>query len=269
MNSRRIPSRDYHWHVISSLAVAFALLIIIGAATRCAAAPKHTDSPSNSSENTSLTGAVAGLQAKLYYGNAMLKSSVDKQAVHIAVEAFQMAPRETTPYLKLRYYSLAAEFALTGGQLAQNNRAIANYKAFAQQAAIDLTKKALFAMKPLLKSLKAHQGSGASSIEYQIDEIQGRMAFLKGDYVQSCAYLLKSGSIAGDSAMASFGPDLSLAEALLRHGNKGTVIHFLIDVGKYWAPAGTMARSLQSGTSPVFSNQNVAYNLEPAEGHAP
>ncbi len=243
--------------------------VSVTAQLQCSAAPFNGGKLSRKVNQDPLSTKVNQLEANLHYGETLLRSNVSTQAIHLAYQAYHTAPNMESPYIRLRYYSLAAQLALTGGELSQNLDGMPNIRAFAQRAEITLAKKSLKHMVPLLKILKPHQDSGFRSMTYSYEEINGRIALLQGNYEKSCTYLRESGRVPADSAMASFGPDLSLAESLLRHGYKIEVAKFLVEVGKYWHPALILAKSISAGKMPVFSGQNVAYNLEHAVAHAP
>ncbi len=248
----------------------YLIMLATGAAeVPCIATPVHSRHFATRTIQEPLNSKVNDLVAKLHYGETLLNSGLSTQAIHLAYQAYQTASKRKTPIIRLQYYSLAAQLALTGSELAQNVYGMPSIKAFTQQAEIALAEKSLKHMVPLLKIVKPHRGSGFRRMTYAFDEINGRIALSQGNYDRSCAFLRESGRVPGDSAMASFGPDLSLAESLLLHGYRSQVAKFLVEVGKYWHPASILAKTLSAGKIPVFSSQNVAYNLEPAGRQAP
>lgn len=71
---------------------------------------------------------------------------------------------------------------------------------------------------------------------YNINDALGRAAFLSKDYLAAGDYLLKAADTPGkDSVLTTFGPDLWLARALLRVGQKDVVLTFLQRIRNFWS----------------------------------
>ena len=64
--------------------------------------------------------------------------------------------------------------------------------------------------------------------------VLGRLALRDGDVAAAKAFLLEAGKSTGSPQMNSFGPNLSLANALLQKGEKDVVIEYLNACKKFW-----------------------------------
>jgi hypothetical protein len=71
---------------------------------------------------------------------------------------------------------------------------------------------------------------------YEVNDAFGRAAFFRGDYKAASEYLLQQTEIPpeGVVGMCRSGPNLWLAQSLLRAGYRDEVLTFLQGVGKYW-----------------------------------
>jgi hypothetical protein len=90
---------------------------------------------------------------------------------------------------------------------------------------------------------------------YDINDALGRAAFLKKDYLSACDYLLKAADTPGrDPALITFGPDLWLAQALLKAGYRDAVLTFLERCKAFWSRPrlDEWISVLQNGGSPDF-----------------
>ncbi len=80
-----------------------------------------------------------------------------------------------------------------------------------------------------------HPLSISSQNTYNINDAFGRAAFLRKDYLAAGDYLLKAGETPGKfPALRSFGPDMWLAQALLKTGHKDFVLTFLESCKGFW-----------------------------------
>ena len=82
----------------------------------------------------------------------------------------------------------------------------------------------------------------------------GRVALKEGDIVKAKEYLLAAGDTPGSPQLNSFGPDMSLANDLLKQGEKETVITYLTSCCRFWKKPvleGWIAKIL-SGRTPVL-----------------
>ena len=96
--------------------------------------------------------------------------------------------------------------------------------------------------------------------------VLGRLAILKGDIRSAEQYLLASGKTPGDAVLCSYGPNLSLARELLKHGDKQSrdvVLQFLDDISVFWnmqpSPIPKWSAEIRSGGMPDF--QSAGDNL--------
>jgi hypothetical protein len=69
---------------------------------------------------------------------------------------------------------------------------------------------------------------------YDSHVVLGRLALLDGKPEQAIYHLFEAAKTPGDAALASFGPDMSLAKDLLEKGYKEPVIEFLIRCKSFW-----------------------------------
>jgi len=82
----------------------------------------------------------------------------------------------------------------------------------------------------------------------------GRVALKEGDLVKAREHLLAAGNTPGSPVLCSFGPDMSLANDLLKQGENETVITYLTSCGRFWKKPvleGWIAK-IQSGRKPVL-----------------
>jgi hypothetical protein len=64
--------------------------------------------------------------------------------------------------------------------------------------------------------------------------ILGRIALQEGKINRAKEYLLKSGNTPGSPQLKSFGPNMSLAEELLKQGEINVVLEYLELCEKFW-----------------------------------
>lgn len=84
---------------------------------------------------------------------------------------------------------------------------------------------------------------------------------LHGDQIDEAeAYLLQAGKTPGSPQLNSFGPNMSLALALLKRDRKKAVIEYLTLCGKFWKKATTDAwiKDIEEGRTPNFGG-NLRY----------
>jgi hypothetical protein len=100
--------------------------------------------------------------------------------------------------------------------------------------------------------------------------VLGRLAILDGDIRSAERYLLASGKTAGDPGLNSFGPNMSLALELLKHGDaqsRQAVIQFLDEIKAFWnvgpdkPPLDKWEAQIAAGETPVFRVGDRMSNL--------
>lgn len=64
--------------------------------------------------------------------------------------------------------------------------------------------------------------------------VLGRIALLEGNIEQAVAHLERAGATPGSPTLNSFGPDVELADALLKRGERTAVIGYLIGCARFW-----------------------------------
>ena len=87
----------------------------------------------------------------------------------------------------------------------------------------------------------------------------GHVALAKGDVQAAKDHLLAAGRTPGSPQLGSFGPDMSLAKALLEKGERDAVIEYLKLCGKFWKMGRERlklwTKTLQSGGTPTFDER--------------
>ncbi|PQO34346.1 hypothetical protein DTL21_12520 [Bremerella cremea] len=84
----------------------------------------------------------------------------------------------------------------------------------------------------------------------------GMSAIHRGDLAQAKEHLLASGRTSGSPTLGSFGPNMSLAKALLEHGEQSVVLVFFDSCGQFWKDhqdtLGEWSEVVQRGEIPDF-----------------
>lgn len=92
--------------------------------------------------------------------------------------------------------------------------------------------------------------------------ILGRVALQNGDVKKAGEFLLKAGDTPGSPQLNSFGPNMTLAQALLEKGQKETVLKYLDECRKFWQMGGDRldewTKQIKKGETPNFGG-NVFY----------
>lgn len=100
---------------------------------------------------------------------------------------------------------------------------------------------------------------------YNINDAFGRAALVHKDYLAAGDYLLKASDTPGkDPTLRSFGPDMWLAEGLLKAGYKDVVLTFLERCSLFWDPPrlNQWIVVLRNGGEPDLTKQ--VYSHDPA-----
>lgn len=69
---------------------------------------------------------------------------------------------------------------------------------------------------------------------YEANAILGRVALARGDRRVALEHLTAAGRTPGSPQLNSFGPELELADALLKIGERAAVVAFLRDIQRFW-----------------------------------
>jgi len=64
--------------------------------------------------------------------------------------------------------------------------------------------------------------------------VLGRLALVHGDVESACKELLLAGKTPGSPQLDSFGPNMSLAEELLEHGQRDVVVQYFDECQVFW-----------------------------------
>ncbi len=84
--------------------------------------------------------------------------------------------------------------------------------------------------------------------------VLGRLALKDGDAASAKAHLLAMGRISGSSTLDSFGPNMSLAQDLLRAGQHDVVLTYFDECAKFWKDSklAVWRSEVQAGKTPDF-----------------
>ena len=104
-----------------------------------------------------------------------------------------------------------------------------------------------------------HRFEGIPTADYNANFVLGRLAILNGDIRAAEQYLVASGKTSGDAVVRSYGPNMSLALELLKHGDKQSwqaVLEFIKEIRAFWAvsPAhfDEWSQQIMAGKMPNF-----------------
>ncbi len=89
--------------------------------------------------------------------------------------------------------------------------------------------------------------------------ILGRIALAAGDIETAKRELLSAGNTRGSPPLNSFGPDLTLAAALLERGERSTVLAYLRECQRFWRSGGRLERwiaAIEAGGDPALHRFN-------------
>jgi hypothetical protein len=104
-------------------------------------------------------------------------------------------------------------------------------------------------------------------VDYYANLVLGRLAILKADIRSAETYLLAAGKTSGEwPSLCTYGPNLSLALEVLRHGDtqsRRVVLEFIGEISKWWLvanpPFDEWSNQIRAGEPPDF--QRVGNNL--------
>jgi hypothetical protein len=89
------------------------------------------------------------------------------------------------------------------------------------------------------------------------NQILGLAALHTGDTGAAREYLLAAGRTPGSPQLDSFGPTMTLAQALLRQGEREVVLTYLDDVARFWASPKKTKNLIDSVLGRVLSGRNA------------
>ncbi|MCL2349660.1 MAG: hypothetical protein FWC50_15525 [Planctomycetaceae bacterium] len=97
------------------------------------------------------------------------------------------------------------------------------------------TQKATAYAQELLDSAPKFKGDwNYGNAIYDGNHILGLLALDRGDEKAACDYLIAASLTPGSPQLNSFGPELDLADKLLKRGQKEIVLTFLENISKFW-----------------------------------
>ncbi len=92
--------------------------------------------------------------------------------------------------------------------------------------------------------------------------VLGRLALRDGKVQDAKRYLLAAGATPGSPQLDSFGPNMALAEDLLKKGEKDVVLKYFAECTKFWdrefSEIGKWTADVKAGRSPEFG-ANLQY----------
>lgn len=97
------------------------------------------------------------------------------------------------------------------------------------------TKSATRYATELLRTNFSPFDSNYGNVVYNGNQILGLAALKDNDVETAKRCLLAAGNTPGSAVLGSFGPDMTLAQELLKKGEKQVVLDFLDLVAKFWA----------------------------------
>jgi hypothetical protein len=113
--------------------------------------------------------------------------------------------------------------------------------------------------------LALRQGShAADGIEvgtqaiHDANDVLGRVALQAGNVQQANEYLLKAATIPAEGTVSASGPRMLLAQALLDHGERDTVLQYLDRIRPSWKSGGTL---LDQWTAAIRAGKPTRLNL--------
>ncbi len=98
----------------------------------------------------------------------------------------------------------------------------------------ELKKAEIYAVELLDASAEAVQNWNYGNAVHHGNLTLGHVALLRGNLDKAENFLLKAGKTPGSPQLNSFGPNMLLAQELLKKGRKGAVIEYLELCGKFW-----------------------------------
>ena len=97
----------------------------------------------------------------------------------------------------------------------------------------------------------------AGNRTFDAHHVLGHLALRRGDPDAAATHLRAAGETIGSPQLNSFGPDLSLADALLQEGRRDEVVGFLRDIGAFWngrdEKIGDWIALIEAGRTPRLS----------------
>lgn len=124
----------------------------------------------------------------------------------------------------------------------------------------ELLARAAGRMENALKSQKENWFDG--NLFYWFYISKGLLAVHEGNYEAAGTFLLKAGDTSGSPQLDTFGPNMILADQLLKHGGREAVLEFLEKIKKFWKPqfrkSDVWAKEIRDGKHPSFG-ANLRY----------
>lgn len=94
------------------------------------------------------------------------------------------------------------------------------------------------------------------NVVHDMSILLGKMALARGDVAAAKRHLLAAGATPGSPQLDSFGPDWTLAEALLERGERAAVLEYIQSCGRFWTSGqndlAKWRRSIEAGERPDF-----------------
>jgi tetratricopeptide (TPR) repeat protein len=120
----------------------------------------------------------------------------------------------------------------------QNGKSYLSILAEASLLADDTNQAKACAIELLKNVDQKTDGWNYGNVIYQYNLFLGKIALQEGQADEAAKYLIAASKTPGSPQLNSFGPDFTLAGALLRHGrpeDRAAVLTFLDEVARFWA----------------------------------
>jgi tetratricopeptide (TPR) repeat protein len=126
----------------------------------------------------------------------------------------------------------------------------------------DLEKATIYAKEALDGVERFPKDWNHGNAIHHANNVLGLVALKQADMKSAAAHLLKAGKTPGSPQLDSFGPNMSLAKALLEKGGKDTVLEYFELCRKFWEMGGDRldqwTKDVKAGNIPDFGG-NLAY----------
>ena len=122
----------------------------------------------------------------------------------------------------------------------------------------DYEKAEEYALSSLAMSTEYEEDWNYGNAIHNSNVVLGRISFIKGDVEGAKGYLTEASKSEGSPQLDTFGPDLELANELLKMGERKPVVQYLTSISRFWEmDNGCVKRwlsEIESGDTPKLCN---------------